>query len=46
MIGGQLLGARLGSGMAVRHGAPFIRWIFLTVVFVMVTKLLWEQFSP
>ncbi len=46
MIGGQLLGARLGSGMAVRHGAPFIRWIFLAVVFVMVTKLLWEQFSP
>ncbi len=46
MIGGQLLGARLGSGLAVRHGAPFIRWIFLAVVFVLVIKLLAESFSP
>ncbi len=45
MIGGQLLGARLGAGMAVRHGAVFIRRIFLGVVFAMVAKLLWEQFA-
>jgi uncharacterized membrane protein YfcA len=42
MIGGQLLGARLGSGMVIRKGAGFIRPVFLTVVFVMTIKLLWD----
>jgi len=46
MIAGQLLGARLGSGLAVRHGVVFIRFIFLAVVFAMVGKLLWGQFRP
>lgn len=45
MIAGQLIGARLGAGMAIRHGAPFIRVVFLTVVFGMVIKLLWDQFA-
>ena len=45
MIVGQLIGARLGSGLAIRHGAPFIRVIFLLVVFAMVVKLLWDQFG-
>jgi uncharacterized membrane protein YfcA len=31
--------------MAIRHGAPFIRVIFITVVFAMVIKLLWDQFG-
>ena len=44
MIAGQLIGGRLGAGMAIRHGAPFIRLIFITVVFAMVAKLLWDQF--
>lgn len=43
MICGQLIGARLGAGLVVRHGAPFIRVVFLTVVCVMVAKLLWDQ---
>ena len=43
MIAGQLIGARLGSGLVVRHGAPFIRVVFLIVVFAMVAKLLWDQ---
>ena len=46
MIAGQLIGARLGSGLVVRHGAPFIRMVFLIVVFAMVAKLLWDQFFP
>lgn len=46
MIAGQLIGARLGSGLVIRHGAPFIRVVFLGVVFVMVVKLLWDQFFP
>ena len=43
MIAGQLIGARLGSGMVVRHGAKFVRAVFLCVVFAMVVKLLWDQ---
>jgi uncharacterized membrane protein YfcA len=45
MIAGQLIGGRLGAGMAIRHGAPFIRIIFITVVLTMVVKLLWDQFG-
>jgi len=37
-----LLGARLGSGMVIRKGAGFIRPVFLTVVFAMTIKLLWD----
>lgn len=43
MIAGQLIGGRLGAGMAIRHGAPFIRIVFIAVVLAMVTKLLWDQ---
>lgn len=42
MIAGQLFGARLGSGMVIRRGAAFIRPVFLTVVFAMTLKLLWD----
>jgi uncharacterized membrane protein YfcA len=45
MIAGQLIGARLGSGLVIRHGVPLIRVIFLIVVFAMVAKLLWDQFG-
>lgn len=43
MIGGQLIGARLGSGMVVKHGAPFVRVVFLAVVFALTAKLLWDS---
>ena len=43
MIAGQLLGGRLGAGMAIRHGAPFIRVIFVSVVLALTGKLLWDQ---
>ena len=45
MIGGQLIGARLGSSLVIRHGAVFIRIVFLSVVLALVTKLLWEQLA-
>ncbi len=45
MIAGQLLGAKLGSGLAIRKGAGFIRPIFLAVVFAMTVKLLWDAMS-
>lgn len=45
MITGQVLGARLGSGLVVRKGASFIRPVFLTVVFAMTLKLMWDAFA-
>ena len=45
MIAGQLLGARLGSGLVINKGAGFIRPIFLAVVFAMTIKLLWDAMS-
>jgi uncharacterized membrane protein YfcA len=44
MIAGQLIGGRLGAHMAIKHGAGFIRMIFITVVFAMAAKLLCDQF--
>ena len=43
MIAGQLIGARLGSGLVVKHGAPFVRVVFLIVVFALTIKLLADQ---
>lgn len=45
MVAGQLLGARLGAGMVIRRGATFIRPVFLTMVFLMTIKLLWDAWS-
>ncbi|MDB6074473.1 MAG: rane protein [Verrucomicrobiaceae bacterium] len=43
MIAGQLIGARLGAGMVLKHGAVFVRRVFLAVVFAITAKLLWNQ---
>lgn len=43
MIAGQLVGAHLGSGLAIRHGAAFIRVVFITVVVCLTARLLWDQ---
>jgi hypothetical protein len=45
MIVGQAIGGRLGAGLAVKHGAPFIRVVFATVVFSLVARLLWQAFA-
>lgn len=42
MAAGQLIGARLGSGLVIRRGAKLIRPVFLTVVMVLTAKLLWD----
>lgn len=39
MAVGQILGARLGSGLAIKNGARFIRPLFLTVVFLTIARL-------
>ena len=43
MIIGQLIGARLGSGLVITRGSRFIRPIFLTVVVVIAARLLWQN---
>ncbi len=42
MGAGQLLGARVGSRVVVHRGAKFIRPIFLTMVFALTLKLLYD----
>ncbi len=42
MIAGQLIGAQLGSGFVIKHGAKFIRPVFLAVVFALTVKLIWD----
>jgi uncharacterized membrane protein YfcA len=39
MAAGQIIGARIGSGLAIRNGARFIRPIFLTVTFLTIARL-------
>lgn len=42
MAGGQLIGAHLGSGLAIRHGGAVIRPVFLLAVTGLAFKLLWD----
>lgn len=44
MAGGQVIGARIGSGMAIKRGAPFIRPIFLTMVFLTIARLIYVNY--
>lgn len=44
MIAGQLIGAQLGSGFVIKHGAKFIRPVFLAVVCALTLKLIWDGF--
>lgn len=39
MAFGQILGARIGSTLAIKNGARFIRPIFLSVVFMTIARL-------
>lgn len=41
---GQVIGARLGSGLVLKKGAGFIRPIFLIVVGLMLLRLLWVNY--
>lgn len=43
MAVGQVLGAKLGSGMAIKKGAVFIRPVFLTIIFCTILRFLYIQ---
>jgi len=45
MGAGQLLGARVGSSLALSKGAGFIRWVFLGVAAATLAKLLWTALT-
>lgn len=42
---GQVLGARLGSSLAIKKGANFIRPVFLTVVFLTIVRLVYLNYA-
>lgn len=44
MAAGQIIGANIGSGMAIKRGTPFIRPIFLTVVFLTIIRLIYVNY--
>lgn len=45
MAAGQVVGARLGSGLVLRRGANLIRPVFISVVLVLTAKLFWDAAS-
>ena len=44
MAAGQLIGARIGSNLAITNGARFIRPIYLSVVLATIVRLLYTGF--
>jgi len=41
---GQLVGAKIGSGMVITRGTRFIRPVFISVVLVLTLKLLFDAY--
>jgi uncharacterized membrane protein YfcA len=44
MAVGEILGARIGSGLAIKNGAKFIKPIFVIIVILTAIKILYNQF--
>ena len=44
MAAGQVIGARAGSGLAIKKGTSFIRPIFLTMVFLTIVRLIYVNY--
>jgi uncharacterized protein len=45
MAAGQIVGARIGSGMAIKKGARFIRPVFISVVFLTIVRLVYVNYA-
>ena len=45
MAVGQILGSRIGSGLAIKKGARFIRPLYITVVLGTIVKLIWGRWG-
>ena len=44
MAAGQIVGARIGSGLVIKKGARFVRPIFIAVVILTTLKLIYSRF--
>lgn len=44
MAVGQIIGARLGSSLAIKKGSAFIKPIFVTVVFLTTARLIYQTY--
>lgn len=44
MAGGNLLGAYVGSHLAVKHGSQFVRHVFLAVVILLILRFAYDTF--
>ncbi|MCX6151920.1 MAG: TSUP family transporter [Ignavibacteriales bacterium] len=44
MATGQIIGARIGSGLVIKKGAKFIRPVFITIVLLTTLKLIYSRF--
>ncbi len=42
----NIIGAFLGTHVAIKKGSAFVRIIFIVVVFSLIAKLVWAMFSP
>jgi uncharacterized protein len=42
---GQIIGAKIGSGLAIRKGVKFIRPVYITIVILTTIKLLYSRFA-
>ena len=40
----NVIGSLIGTRMALRHGAPFVRVVFVCVVALLIVKTAWDGF--
>ncbi len=45
MAVGQIIGARIGSSLAMKRGVQFIRPLYITVVLATIVKLMWGRWG-
>lgn len=45
MAAGQMIGARIGSNLAISNGAKFIRPLFLSVIFLTIVSLMYTSYA-
>jgi uncharacterized membrane protein YfcA len=38
----NVTGAQVGTRLALRHGAGFVRWVFIAVVSALIAKTGWD----
>lgn len=44
MAFGQIIGARIGSGLVIKRGAKFVKPVFITIVILTMMKLIYSSF--